>query len=158
MLSSLPKEIYIHTPYTYVMTKLEKQAGAKASCPSCHKPMVCNEIRYKDEVKLQWQDEDTGKAHYSFDFKTKTTSCAQNSAATAKRVEGVKSRGEIHLKDLKLSLEQLQAISAETHEILDRQLARIYYIEEGLKAKGIDCTGPFVGMLYIQQMEALRAA
>lgn len=137
------------------MTKLEKKLGAKENCPSCHNQMLCAEIEYKGEKKLQWQDLD-GKAHYNYDYKTKTTSCAKNTAQVTKKLESVSRRNEIHLKDLKLTVEQLQAIAEETNSMLDVQLARIYYIEQGLISKGIEPTGPFVGMLYNQQMESLR--
>lgn len=74
----------------------------------------------------------------------------------AQKLESVTRRNEIHLKDLKLSVEQLAAVANETNSMLDTQLARIYFIEESLRAKGIEPTGPFVGMLYNQQMESLR--
>jgi len=135
--------------------KLEKKLGVRENCPSCHSPMVCAEIEYQGVKKLQWQNED-GKAHYAFDFKTKTTSCAKNHAQVAQKLESVTRRNEIHLKDLKLSVEQLAAVANETNSMLDTQLARIYFIEESLRAKGIEPTGPFVGMLYNQQMESLR--
>ena len=61
-----------------------------------------------------------------------------------------------NLKDLKISIEELAQISTETNEMLERQLARIFYIEEGLRQRGILTSGPFVGMLYNQQMESLR--
>lgn len=139
------------------MTSLNKVKGAKEVCPSCHKEMVCAEVTFKGETKLQWQDPTTNKAHYNYDFKTKTTSCNLNSAEVSEKVSAVKTRGEIHLKDLKtLTLEALASLKEETDKLLDAQLARIYYIEEGLRAKGLEPTGPFVGMLYNQQVETLR--
>ena len=137
------------------MTKLEKKLGNKGNCPSCNAEIVCGEKEYKGEITLQWQNPD-GTAHYSYDFKTKTTSCKAVMGNVQARVSGVTSRGEIHLKDLKLSLDVLASVEKETSSMLDVQLARIYYIEQGLKAKGIEASGPFVGMLYIQQMESLR--
>lgn len=62
------------------MSKLEKVKGNKESCPSCHAEIICNEITYKGETKLQWQNAD-GKAHYSFNPETKKTSCKSNPAS-----------------------------------------------------------------------------
>jgi hypothetical protein len=138
------------------MTKLEKIAGAKAECPSCHGQMECVEYTYKDEPKLQWRNPD-GTSHYDFDFKTKTTSCRLNTANVRAKVGDVGKRGQVHLKDLKtIPIEDLPHIQEEVSRLLDYQLARIFYIEEGLRAKGIEPTGPFVGMLFIQQLESLR--
>jgi hypothetical protein len=58
------------------MTKLNKIEGAKEQCPGCTQTIFCRMTKGSDKypAKLQWQNED-GTAHYSFDFKTKETSC-----------------------------------------------------------------------------------
>ena len=58
------------------MTKLNKVEGSIENCPSCKQKIYCRTKQASGNfpAKLQWQDED-GKAHYSFDFATKLTSC-----------------------------------------------------------------------------------
>lgn len=130
------------------MTKLQKIENAIEQCPSCKTKIYC---KLKPAVgdypaKLQWQNSD-GKAHYSFDFATKVTSCG----GAVKTEEGV------NLSSLGIEKETLEAIGKETETILNLQLARIGFIEQGLKKRGIPFTGAFVGMLYNQQMESLRS-
>lgn len=59
-----------------IMTKLNKTENAVEQCPTCKQKMICRMTKGSDKypAKLQWQNDD-GKAHYSFDFATKTTSC-----------------------------------------------------------------------------------
>jgi hypothetical protein len=66
--------------------------------------------------------------------------------------------GRIKKELLNLPDEVLDGIKKDTEQMLQPQLARIFFIEEGLRERGITPTGPFVGMLYNQQMESLRAA
>ena len=77
-----------------------------------------------------------------------------------KKAEGAGSktqeRGALHLDKINLPLDLLERIGKETEQILNVQLARIFFIEEGLRKRNVVPTGPFVGMLYNQQMEALR--
>ena len=58
------------------MTKMNKVEGSIEKCPSCKNTVYCRtkEASGNYPAKLQWQDED-GKAHYSFDFATKETTC-----------------------------------------------------------------------------------
>ena len=131
------------------MTKLVKKDGNVEQCPTCKSKIYCKlkpaSGNYPE--KLQWQNED-GTAHYSFNFATKETSCG-TPAATPKTAE-------INTANLGLEKAQLDQIQAETEKILQFQLARIHFIEQGLKNRGIPFTGAFVGMLYNQQMESLR--
>lgn len=64
------------------MAKLNKVAGAEESCPSCHNGMICVEIPANGNYpsRLQWQTD--GKAHYSFDASTKTTTCKSVDSTT----------------------------------------------------------------------------
>ena len=72
------------------MAKLDKTAGAEESCPSCHSQMLCVEIPANGNYpsRLQWQSD--GKAHYSFDPATKTTSCKDTSPAISSVVQAPK--------------------------------------------------------------------
>ena len=131
------------------MTKLVKKEGNVEQCPTCKTKIYCT---LKPAVgnypeKLQWQNED-GTAHYSFNFATKETTCG--APVTAPKT------AEINPANIGLEKAQLDQIQAETEKILTFQLARISYIEQGLKKRGIPFTGAFVGMLYNQQMESLR--
>ena len=58
------------------MTKLNKVEGSIEKCPSCKNTIYCRTKKASGNypAELQWQDED-GKAHYSFDFKTNETTC-----------------------------------------------------------------------------------
>jgi hypothetical protein len=72
------------------MAKLNKVAGAEESCPSCHNGMVCVEIPANGNYpsRLQWQT--GGKAHYSFDASTKTTSCKSDGETATGKITSVK--------------------------------------------------------------------
>lgn len=129
------------------MTKLEKKEGNIEQCPNCKTKIYC---RLKPAVgeypaKLQWQNE-SGAAHYSFNFATKETTCGTTATKNI----------EIDSNNVGLDKAQLDQIQQETEKILKYQLARISFIEQGLKKRGIPFTGAFVGMLYNQQMESLR--
>ena len=132
------------------MTKLVKKEGNVEQCPTCKVKIHCKlkpaSGNYPE--KLQWQNED-GTAHYSFNFATKETSCGTPTVSTPKTAE-------ININNLGLDKDILKGVEAETEKILQFQLARIHFIEQGLKNRGIPFTGAFVGMLYNQQMESLR--
>lgn len=141
------------------MAKTEKYPGATTQCFTCKEPLTCVEIPAQGNypAKLQWHD--SKGTHYGFDFKTQKPICksqAPKIERAEKAGELANTSGDIHLKDLNLSLETLTEIQKETSEMLEHQLARIFYIQEGLRSKGIIPSGPFVGMLYNQQMESLR--
>lgn len=144
------------------MPKSESHEGDTKQCFTCKGIMYYRMTKGdgKYAAKLQWQNED-GTAHFGFNQETQKAYCKTNAPKVEKanRVgESVQTSGEIHLKDINLSIEQLEEIAKSTNTILQFQLARIFYIQEGLKRVGLNPTGPFVGMLYNQQMEALRNA
>ena len=141
--------------------KTEKVPGAKMNCFECKTELVCVEIPASGNypAKLQWHDENG--THYGFDFKTQKAICKKNAPKIERaRVAGesVQTSGEIHLKDIDLPLEELDQIAKETNQMLKYQLARIFYIQEGVRRAGLATSGPFVGMLYNQQMETLRGS
>jgi hypothetical protein len=144
------------------MPKTESHEGDTKQCFTC-KGIMYYRMKPSDgkyAAKLQWQNED-GTAHFGFDQNTQKAYCKTNAPKIerATRIgESVQSSGEIHLKDIDLSIEELDVIANETNKLLKYQLARIFYIQEGLKKAGLNPTGPFVGMLYNQQMESLRNA
>ena len=141
------------------MAKTEKKEGATTQCFTCKTQLICVAVPSSGNypAKLQWHDENG--AHYGFDQKNQKPVC-KSQAPKIERAERAgeasQARGEIHLKDLKLTQEEILEIQKETDEMLERQLCRIFFIEEGLKGRGIMASGPFVGMLYNQQMESLR--
>lgn len=143
------------------MTKTEKREGATTQCFTCKSQLTCVAVPSTGNypAKLQWHDENG--AHYGFDHATQKPVCKKNAPIRERAVragEQSQASNEIHLKDINLSLDELSTIQKETDSILQRQLARLYYIQEGLRAIGVTPTGPFVGMLYNQQMESLRNA
>jgi hypothetical protein len=142
------------------MGKTVKTPGAKMNCFTCKTELTCVEIPASGNyaAKLQWHDENG--AHYGFDFKTNEPICKKNQPAreNAQRAgEASQASGEIHLKDIDLSIEELEKIAKETNYMLKYQLARIFYIQEGVRKVGLNPSGPFVGMLFNQQMESLRS-
>jgi len=67
----------------------DKVEGATSTCSDCNQPIVCRKITYEGKEKLQWQDKEKEKAHYSYDFKTKKVSCKHS----AKEEEPTASKG-----------------------------------------------------------------
>ncbi|UVF62459.1 hypothetical protein [Nitrososphaeria virus YSH_922147] len=125
------------------MTKLNKVEGAVEQCPSCKGKIYCKKkpASGKYPEKLQWQDED-GKAHYSYDFKTDTTSCAGTKEKIEATVQKIQSQ-TIKLSDIKLDqamLERVLMLSNKTTYIL---MAIEYGVREVL---GSDANPQHVGM------------
>lgn len=62
-------------------------------------------------------------------------------------------RRAIEPKDFeRLDVGKAEACKIDTEDLLGLQLCRIYYIEKGLADRGIAGNGPFVGMLYNNQV------
>lgn len=149
------------------MPKAKSKEGDTKACFECKSVMTYRMVPETTNsrtgevyaARLQWQST-PGTAHYGFNKDEQKAYCKTNAPVVAQAEKAgsqVLDKGEIHLADLKnLTKEQILEIGAETQTMLDSQLCRIYFIEDGLKAKGLNPSGPFVGMLYNQQMEALR--
>jgi len=86
------------------MAKLNKTLGNVEKCPTCKIEMMCAQIEYKGEKKLQWQVAE--KAHYSRDSDG-TFHCVQ----TQERVAETKTKlaeAPISLKDIDLDMDTLE--------------------------------------------------
>ncbi len=131
---------------------ITKAKGVEDSCPSCQKKLVCVEITYKDEVKLQWQNPEGG-AHYSFDFKTKKTSCK---GSTPVATPNVLTTPDFTKTDhIKLPKAQLEQIVKEASEGTDRLILVLSCVEKKCAEAGI--THPAkVGMIFNQVCENRR--
>lgn len=140
------------------MAKTEKVVGQTTQCFTCKETLTCVSVPNGSyPAKLQWHDSEG--AHYGFDQSTQKPFCKKQAPKIERAIsagQASQASGQIHLKDLKLDQEEILNIQKETDEMLERQLCRIFYIEEGLRGRGIPLSGPFVGMLYNQQMESLR--
>lgn len=93
------------------MAKLNKVAGAEESCPSCHEKMTCVELPAVGNYpsRLQWQS--NGKAHYSFDPTTNTTSCKPQESAGVGNIMPKKATSEEKLENMKAFAEFVQPIA-----------------------------------------------
>jgi len=86
------------------MAKLNKTLGNVEKCPTCKIDMMCAEIEYKGEKKLQWQVAE--KAHYSRDSDG-TFHCVQTQQKVAEvRTKLLEER--ISLKDIDLPMDVLE--------------------------------------------------
>ena len=74
---------------------VDKVEGATTECKSCGQLTVCRKITYDGKDKLQWQDQNENKAHYSYDFKTKKVSCKH----TPKSEEAPKSQQQTNIQN-----------------------------------------------------------
>lgn len=138
------------------MTKLEKKLGAREKCPSCQNDIFCREVEYKGEKKLQWQNED-GTSHYSFDYKTKVTSCKE----VVKKAEGVKeqlnSPTEIHLGKIPFTVEEISVIQEAVSEKMNSLAVTYVVVRQKLAEFGlIDPNPALVGMFFNRVREELR--
>lgn len=79
----------------------EKKAGNQGPCFKCQQVMICNEIEYKGEKKLQWQD-NNGKSHYDKDGNCKGTVQQVDNAVQAIKTQKIK------LEDIKLDIPILE--------------------------------------------------
>lgn len=80
-----------------------KEKGNNGPCFKCGKNIVCNEISYDNETKLQWQID--GKAHYTKDGDCKGDSTESNGGAPKAIVSQ-----KVKLEDIKLEEEVLSNV------------------------------------------------
>ena len=127
------------------MTKLNKVEGAKEQCPSCTQTIFCRMSKGSDiyPAKLQWQNE-SGEAHYNFDFNTKTTSCKGVS-----NVEAVMNHSLIVSmpKSDGTDTKVLERFKTDSKNIAKQKIAKYIGVKEACDESGI--TNPaMVGMLF----------
>jgi len=95
------------------MAKLVKEIGNKEKCPTCQSDIICGwGPEYEGEKKLQWQNPETGNAHYNYDAskpKGDQFSCNTPHNKELKQVEGLANGAKLDeiivtLKDIKALL------------------------------------------------------
>ena len=134
------------------MTKLEKKEGNVEQCPTCHEKIYCKMTKGSEKypAKLQWQNQD-GKAHYSFDFATKTTSCKSEVKDAFFGSEPVQklitmptgTKGDIQI---------LERMNRDAYETAKQYIAKYIGVKEACDECGI--TNPAVlGMIYKSVVE-----
>ena len=125
------------------MAKLDKKEGNTGQCPSCNRDIVCRmtDGSEKYPAKLQWQNVD-GTAHYSFDFKTKTTDCKKTDAFSTGLPK------EITMPDSKgADKEILERFKNDSYEIAKQRIAQFLGVEKACIESGI--TNPATkGMIF----------
>ena len=113
-------------------------------------------LKYKEAQTLYNDEsapkEDRAAAKERMDSIRAWLQAKKDSGETTTR-RGGSDRRDIEPKDF----ERLDAVLAEqckadTEDLLQLQLCRIYHIEKGLADRGIAGNGPFVGMLYNNQV------
>ena len=125
---------------------ITKAKGVEDSCPSCGKPLICVEITYKDQVKLQWQNKEGG-AHYSFDFATKKTSCKGVSPSTTPNI--LTAPDVTKIDHIKFDGDQKKEIVKEALDGADRLLVVLSTVETACAKAGISHPAK-VGMIFNQ--------
>lgn len=135
---------------------IAKTKGAEDSCPSCKQTLVCREITYKDQKKLQWQYKDKEVAHFSFDFKTGKTSCKESATGFAETRVQHSAQNELNISGIDLPQKEKEGIMKATEELTDRMLIVLSGVTRKCAAAGI--THPAtIGMIFNQVCETRRS-
>ena len=134
---------------------IPKSKGAEDKCPSCQTMLVCREKEYKGETSLQWQYKDKEEAHFSFDFKTKKTSCKESSTGFAETTVRPTSARTIDLDGLTIPKDQQEMIVSSAQEMAERMFCVLKGVQ--LAAAKVGETNPAgIGMVYNQVCENRR--
>lgn len=136
---------------------IAKEKGAEDSCPSCKQTLVCREITYKDQKKLQWQYKGKEEAHFSFDFKTGKTSCKEGTGfAETFRKPTTSAQNELNISGIDLPQKEKEGIMNAAEELTDRMLIVLSGVTRKCAAAGV--THPAtVGMIFNQVCETRRS-
>ena len=137
---------------------IPKSEGAKDTCPSCHQELICRETEFKGQKNLQWQYADREEAHFSYDFKTKKTSCKEmgGSTSTSQAATQSSSVENVDLDKLKLPGDQVAQINNETIDLTERMIVVYNTVKSKCNAVGIT-SPPVIGMIYNQVCETRRS-
>lgn len=133
---------------------ITKQKGAEDGCPSCKQTLVCREVEYKGDKKLQWQYKDKEVAHFSYDFKSGKSSCKESSPQQATTVSAP-ARQEINISGIDLPAKDKEAIIEGATDGAKRLIVVLYGVQKACTEAGI--THPAeVGMIFNQVCENRR--
>ena len=134
---------------------ITKKEGAEDKCPSCKQVLVCREVTYKEEKKLQWQYQDKEVAHFSYDFKTGKSACKESSGSSVQTGTNSASQDTVNLDGMSLPADQIAAITQDAEELTERQLAILVGVKRVCGKAGIGHPAT-VGMIYNQVCETRR--
>ena len=138
---------------------ITKAEGAKDTCPSCQQELICRmKVSEKYGNSLQWQYADREEAHFSYDFKTKKSSCKEmdGSTSSSKAVTQSSSVENIDLDKLKLPKDQVSQINNESVDLAERMIVAYNTVKSVCNRVGI--THPAtIGMIFNQVCETRRS-
>lgn len=138
---------------------IPKAEGAKDKCPSCQQELICRmKVSEKYGNSLQWQYADREEAHFSYDFKTKKSSCKETDGTTSssKAVTQSSSVENIDLDKLKLPGDQVAQINNESVDLAERMIVAYNTVKSVCNRVGI--THPAtIGMIFNQVCETRRS-
>jgi hypothetical protein len=136
---------------------ITKAEGAKDTCPSCQQELICRmKVSEKYGNSLQWQYADREEAHFSYDFKTKKSSCKEMDGSTSKAVTQSSSVENIDLDKLKLPGDQVAQINNESADLAERMVVAYNTVKSVCNRVGI--THPAtIGMIFNQVCETRRS-
>ena len=122
------------------MAKINKVEGAKDQCPSCTQTIFCRMTKGSEKypAKLQWQNE-SGDAHYSFDFATKKTSCKGSEVQTPLTISMPKGVGT----DDKV----LERFAKDSETIAKQKIAKYIGVKKACDESGIS-NPAMIGMIF----------
>ena len=138
---------------------ITKAEGAKDTCPSCHQELICRmKVSEKFGNSLQWQYADREEAHFSYDFKTKKSSCKETDGTTSSSKATTQSSSveNIDLDKLKLPGDQVAQINNESADLTERMIVAYNTVKSVCNRVGI--THPAtIGMIFNQVCETRRS-
>ena len=138
---------------------ITKAEGAKDTCPSCQQELICRmKVSEKYGNSLQWQYADREEAHFSYDFKTKKSSCKETDGTTSSSQATTQSSSveNIDLDKLKLPGDQVAQINNESADLTERMIVAYNTVKSVCNRVGI--THPAtIGMIFNQVCETRRS-
>jgi len=138
---------------------ITKAEGAKDKCPSCQQELICRmKVSEKYGNSLQWQYADREEAHFSYDFKTKKSSCKETDGTTSSSQATTQSSSveNIDLDKLKLPGDQVAQINNESADLAERMVVAYNTVKSVCNRVGI--THPAtIGMIFNQVCETRRS-
>lgn len=134
---------------------ITKKEGAEDSCPSCKGTLVCREVEYKGDKKLQWQYKDKEVAHFSYDFKSGKSACKESSDAPKTGTYSAPPKDIINLDSLSLDAKQVTDITQQAKELTERQIVILAEVQAVCNAAGIGHPAT-IGMVFNQVNETRR--
>ncbi len=136
---------------------ITKSEGAKDSCPSCRQELICRKVvSEKYGERLQWQYADREEAHFTFDFKTKKSSCKESSEAGSSQATSTSTQTDtLDISQIPLDDKQKADIFESAEDGANRMLVVLRAVQECCRKAGV--THPAtVGMIFNQVCENRR--